>query len=106
MYIYNHHSTLCTKDNGLSYCVNLSTYKCTKLQKFKVFVPFIDANLEILTKEKGVSDVCKALDCYKEEPELVEAACSTLWSLSMEGMFQHFSYSRVHKLLINPLLCT
>ncbi len=44
-----------------------------------------DANLEILTKEKAVADVCKALQSYGGDSNLVDSACSALWSLSMNG---------------------
>ena len=45
-----------------------------------------DGNLGILTKEKGVVDVCKALTAHGVNSDLVDAACSALWSLSMEGV--------------------
>jgi len=39
----------------------------------------------IITEEKGVRDVCHALQAHSGCRALVDAACSTLWSLSVEG---------------------
>lgn len=39
----------------------------------------------IITKEKGVQDICNALEAHGHCSDLVDAACSALWSLSMEG---------------------
>ena len=41
--------------------------------------------MSIITKERGVQDICNALECHSGCSDLVDAACSALWSLSMEG---------------------
>ena len=50
-------------------------------------LPFFPSehNMMIITEEKGVRDVCRALQAHSGCRALVDAACSTLWSLSVEG---------------------
>ena len=38
-----------------------------------------------MTEERGLEDICLAMGRHSSDVELVEAACSALWSLSMEG---------------------
>ena len=38
-----------------------------------------------MTEERGLEDICLAMGRHNSDVELVEAACSALWSLSMEG---------------------
>ena len=45
----------------------------------------IEANARIVTEERGLQDICQAMDTHMDKPQLMEAACSAIWSLSMEG---------------------
>lgn len=38
-----------------------------------------------MSEERGLEDICIAMGRHNTDVELVEAACSALWSLSMEG---------------------
>ena len=49
------------------------------------FVDFVEANCKIVSEERGLEDICLAMGRHNTDVELVEAACSALWSLSMEG---------------------
>lgn len=66
-----------------------------------------------MSEERGLHDICLAMGRHNTDVELVEAACSALWSLSMEGkMFtrhiQSTAWSLAHaklhlfSLRINP----
>ena len=46
---------------------------------------FVEANCKIVSEERGLEDICLAMGRHNTDVELVEAACSALWSLSMEG---------------------
>ena len=46
----------------------------------------VETNCKIVTEERGLQDICQAMDRHSQDVELVEAACSALWSLSMEGI--------------------
>ena len=48
-------------------------------------VHFVEANCKIVSEERGLEDICIAMGRHNTDVELVEAACSALWSLSMEG---------------------
>lgn len=48
-------------------------------------VHFVEANCKIVSEERGLEDICLAMGRHNTDVELVEAACSALWSLSMEG---------------------
>lgn len=41
--------------------------------------------MAIVTKERGVEDVCRAMENHPDCRALIDAACSALWSLSMAG---------------------
>lgn len=43
-------------------------------------------NAKIVTEEKGLEDVYRALENHPDSAEVIESACSALWSLSMEGI--------------------
>ena len=48
-------------------------------------VDFVEANCKIVSEERGLEDICLAMGRHNTDVGLVEAACSALWSLSMEG---------------------
>lgn len=48
-------------------------------------VNFVEANCKIVSEERGLEDICLAMGRHNTDVDLVEAACSALWSLSMEG---------------------
>ena len=50
------------------------------------FVCFVEKNTQIITEERGLQDILIALDNHGQCKDLCEAACSALWSLSMEGI--------------------
>ena len=50
------------------------------------FICFAEKNTQIITEERGLQDILIALDNHKQCKDLSEAACSALWSLSMEGI--------------------
>ena len=52
-----------------------------------------ESNMLIITKERGVQDICNALEQHNQCSDLVDAACSALWSLSMEGIERAFLLS-------------
>ena len=52
---------------------------------FSLFSP-PDDNMKIMTKEGCVKDVYKAMATHCDCRELVDAACSAMWSLSSDGM--------------------
>jgi len=45
----------------------------------------LEANAKIVTEERGLQDICRAMDAHEDVADLIEAACSAVWSLSMEG---------------------
>lgn len=45
----------------------------------------VEANCKIVSEERGLEDICLAMGRHNTDVGLVEAACSALWSLSMEG---------------------
>lgn len=48
-----------------------------------------------MSEERGLEDICLAMGRHNADVELVEAACSALWSLSMEGKnFSSYSVGR------------
>lgn len=44
-----------------------------------------ESNARIVTEERGLKDICQAMASHKDAADLIEAACSAIWSLSMEG---------------------
>ena len=58
----------------------------------------------IITKERGVRDICSALQTHNDNKDLVDAACSALWSLSMEGGFEGGRGERGHENKIDQTL--
>ena len=46
----------------------------------------LEANAKIVSEEHGLQDICRAMDTHSNISDLIEAACSALWSLSMEGL--------------------
>ena len=50
------------------------------------FAPLTEKNTQIITEERGIKDILLALENHGQCKDLVDAACSALWSLSMEGM--------------------
>ncbi len=49
--------------------------------------PLADDNMKIMTKERCVQDVCAAVATHGDCKDLVDAACSALCSLSVDGMY-------------------
>jgi len=47
---------------------------------------FAEKNTQIITEERGLQDILIALDNHGQCKDLTEAACSAIWSLSMEGI--------------------
>ena len=47
-----------------------------------------DENCKIVHEERGVDDIVNAMQVYEEDADLVDAACSALWSLAMDGKTQ------------------
>ena len=47
---------------------------------------YVDGNLKLMTKEGCVKDIYNALVMHGDSKDLVDAACSALWYLSLEGM--------------------
>ena len=45
----------------------------------------LESNCKIVTEERGLQDICAAMQCHESCVDLIETACSALWSLSMEG---------------------
>lgn len=46
---------------------------------------FLENNCKIVTEERGLQDICAAMQYHDSNVDLIESACSALWSLSMEG---------------------
>ena len=46
---------------------------------------FVEDNCKIVTEERGLQDICIAMQKHDSNIDLIESACSALWSLSMEG---------------------
>ena len=44
-----------------------------------------EGNSKIVTEERGLQDVINVFEKHGEVSDVIEAACSALWSLSMEG---------------------
>ena len=44
-----------------------------------------EKNTQIITQERGLQDILLALENHGQCKDLADAACSALWSLSMEG---------------------
>ena len=38
-----------------------------------------------MSEERGLRDICRALNTHIADAELAKSACSALWALSMEG---------------------
>ena len=58
------------------------------LQLFLVcsfYLEYLEANCKIVSEERGLEDIVLAMGRHNTDVELVESACSALWSLSMEG---------------------
>jgi len=53
--------------------------------KHTLFFLLLEANAKIVTEERGLQDICRAMDAHEDVADLIEAACSAVWSLSMEG---------------------
>ena len=53
---------------------------------------FSEDNARIMTEEKGLRDIVKAIQTHFRFPELMEAACATLLSLSIVGKWLHHTY--------------
>ena len=49
------------------------------------FASWTEKNTQIITEERGLQDILLALENHGQCKDLVDAACSALWSLSMEG---------------------
>jgi len=58
---------------------------CVYCTLIEFFVCFVEKNTQIITEERGLQDILIALDNHRQCKDLSEAACSALWSLSMEG---------------------
>ena len=54
---------------------------CIKL----LFCIFLENNCKIVTEERGLHDICSAMQYHDTNVDLIESACSAVWSLSMEG---------------------
>lgn len=55
---------------------------------FKVQILLLHAtekNTQIITQERGLQDILLALENHGQCKDVADAACSALWSLSMEG---------------------
>ena len=46
-----------------------------------------EQNCKIISEEQGLKDVNEAMLTHSENAVVIEAACSAIWSLSMEGKF-------------------
>lgn len=49
------------------------------------YLGYLEANCKIVSEERGLEDIVLAMGRHNTDVELVESACSALWSLSMEG---------------------
>ena len=49
------------------------------------YLEYLEANCKIVSEERGLEDIVLAMGRHNTDVELVESACSALWSLSMEG---------------------
>ena len=58
-----------------------------KYNHWLVFSLFTENNAKIVTEERGLQDVVKVMETHSDVSDVIEAACSALWSLSMEGKF-------------------
>ena len=67
------------------YCPRLSYVQSLMGIMELCVVDFVEANCKIVSEERGLEDICLAMGRHNTEVDLVEAACSALWSLSMEG---------------------
>ena len=56
------------------------------ISKFLSFCSLLEANARIVTEERGLQDICQAMDTHQDICDVMEAACSAIWSLSMEGL--------------------
>lgn len=74
-------SCVCMIHNYIVPCLSL-------LRSANSFVALTEKNTQIITKERGLQDILLALENHGECKDLVDAACSALWSLSMEGKLQ------------------
>ena len=59
----------------------------TFLRIVNSFAPPIERNTQIITEERGLQDILLALENHRQCKDLVDAACSALWSLSIEGTY-------------------
>lgn len=55
------------------------------LRSVNSYVALIEKNAQIITEERGLQDILLALENHRQCKDLVDAACSALWALSMEG---------------------
>ena len=55
-----------------------------------------------MSEERGLEDIVLAMGRHNTDVELVEGACSALWSLSMEGKLSDFPFE-VCRANSNPL---
>ena len=39
----------------------------------------------MITSERGVLEVCQVLEVHRDTAEVIDMACSLIWSLSVEG---------------------
>ena len=53
------------------------------ISEFKYFTA--ENNCKIVAEERGLQDICLAMQSHDSSADLIESACSALWSLSMEG---------------------
>lgn len=57
---------------------------------------FTENNVRTLTENRGIYDVADAMKTHSNSPELLEAACAVLLSLSMEGEPIIYSFLYIH----------
>ena len=72
--------------------VQLISNLCFVLAGFLLFEDFFlsllifaENNCKIVSEERGLEDIVLAMGRHNTDVDLVEAACSALWSLSLEG---------------------
>lgn len=68
-----------------------------------VVISCLEGNAKIVSAERGLQDITTAMDNHNEVSDLIEAACSAIWSLSMDGMFiivGYYGYYSCYVLLL------
>ena len=55
----------------------------------------VESNCKIVTEERGLQDICAAMMSHEACADLIESACSALWSLSMEGEIDSILYGEL-----------